>query len=87
MRGVSPGKEERTPFAIGLDDTVYVSVFEFDGVESLDDAMKILGSEEAIFIGIRVTATERRRIRDAFGDVAADAAAHLVGRRTRQRKG
>jgi hypothetical protein len=77
---MSPGKEERTPFAIGLDDTIYVSVFEFDGVRSLDDAIKLVRAEaeEDLFIGLRVTRSERRRVERAFGDAAADAAAHLV---------
>ena len=41
MRGMTKEETERTRFAVGLDDRVYVSAFEFDGVESVEDAMKL----------------------------------------------
>jgi hypothetical protein len=84
VRSVTGVKKEGTPFAIGLDGAVYVSVFAFDGVTSLEDAMRVVGAEQDVFIGVRVTTAELRRVRGALGDAGSDAAAHLVGRRQRR---
>jgi hypothetical protein len=78
---VKKHKNEPPPFAVGLDGHVYMSVFELDGVESLEEAVAKLGSEKRFFIGIELTKAEERRLRPYLGSAAREAAGFIAGGR------
>ena len=69
------------PVAIGVDGHVYMSVFELDGVETLEDALGVVGKADQMFVGVALTPGERRRLLRHLGDAAHEATAFIAGRR------
>jgi hypothetical protein len=70
-----------TPIAFGADGhDVFINVFEFDGVETLEDAIgKLRGAR--FFIGIVLTGAERQRLRPYMNSAGREAAAFIAGKR------
>jgi hypothetical protein len=78
---VKKNKNEPTPFAVGLDGHVYMSVMEFDGVASVEDALTRLKSEKKYFIGVMLTKAEEHRLRPYLRSAGREAAGFIAGRR------
>jgi hypothetical protein len=74
-------KDEPTPFAVGLDGQVYMSVMELDGVASFEDALTKLKSEKKYFIGVVLTEEEKMRLRRYLRSAGREAAAFIAGGR------
>jgi hypothetical protein len=68
-------------FAFGIDGNIYLSVFELDGVSSLDDVARVLHGEPVIFVGVLVGPSERRRVARHLVDAGSEAAAYIAGGR------
>ena len=74
-------KNEPTPFAVGLDGHVYMSVMELDGVASFEDALTKLKPEKRYFIGVVLTEAEERRLRPYMFTAGREAAGFIAGGR------
>lgn len=85
MTGGRRQRRKRSPsFAVGLDGQVYLSVFEMDGVETLEDATAAVAPGTPIFIGVPLTPAERRRLLGGLAPAGREAAAFIVGGRRRR---
>jgi hypothetical protein len=76
-------KLHKAPFAVTSDGTVLVNVGEFDGVETVEDAVTLTKGAQ-VFIGVPLTGTEVRRLLEQLGHGHREAAAHLIGARPRR---
>jgi hypothetical protein len=73
-------KLHKAPFAVTSDGTVIVNVAEFDGVETVEDAVA-MAKEAQVFIGVPLTKAEVRRVLAQVGHGHREAAARIAGRR------
>ncbi|MBI2393711.1 MAG: hypothetical protein HYV09_29325 [Deltaproteobacteria bacterium] len=74
-------RSEPPAVAVGVDGRVYLSVFELDGVETLENATLAVGSRGTFFIGVAITAAERRRLLRSIRSASREAAAFIAGGR------
>jgi hypothetical protein len=73
-------KLRKAPFAVTSDAGVLVNVREFDGVETVEDAVIVAKRKAAgVFIGIALTKAEARRVFAQVGHGHREAAAYVVG--------
>ena len=81
-------KLHRAPFALASDGSVLLNVTEFDGSKRFEQAVERARKEPgALFVGIRLTPRELELLLESLGDAEAEAAARMVGKRTRRERG
>jgi hypothetical protein len=68
------------PFAVGLDGLVYMSALEFDGVDTLEDAIGVMKNKK-FFVGVQLTRAEVRRLLPFLGNGGREAAGYIAGGR------
>jgi hypothetical protein len=75
-------KLHKAPFAVTSDGAVFVNVGEFDGVETVENAVIVAKRKGSrVFIGIELTKAEVRRLLAQVGHGHREAAAYVVGGR------
>ena len=73
------------PLALASDGTVLLNAARFDDVVSLDEVVALAQEQPGlVFIGVTLSPSEVRRLRD--GSSLDDACAHAIGRRQRRMK-
>jgi hypothetical protein len=77
-------KLHKAPFAVTSDGTVLINVAEFDGVETVQDAVGVANGAN-VFIGVPLTKAEVRRVLLQVGHGHREAAAYVVGGRRKRR--
>jgi len=75
------------PFALTSDGTVLINAAEMTSAASLEEILMWLANHDGpLFIGVVITASERKTTLLRLDHALADAAAHLAGARTRRKR-
>jgi hypothetical protein len=73
------------PLALACDGTVLLNLARFDDVTTMDEVVALAKEQPGtVFIGVALSPSEVRRLRD--GSSLHDACAHAIGRRQRRMK-